>query len=315
MNPTDTNPPTLLIVDDETGPRISLKIIFQDSYRILMADSGEVALDILRNNPVDVAILDILLGGITGTELLGKIKEFDPTVEVIMLTAYESLQTTREALRQGASDYLNKPFAVSTIREAVNAANKKRQISKTKNGALIELQTLREELNEQILAEKKTQNQSEIYANILHDIYNPLSVVTLYMDVLDQTFKEPKRFEEHKETLLNEMESIRTEVKHCFEISRRYLGYLRQCEDEADSANINHALIDLKNLLKPHSSLNANLLQIDLLPDDVDVAIHSIDLLQILLNLTTNALQCTPDKHEVRITTRLNVECRNSALL
>ena len=300
--------PTLLIVDDEIGPRTAVKIIFQDTYRILLAESGESALELLQENQADVAILDILMAGMTGTELLGKIKEQDPLVEVIMLTAYETLQTTREALRHGASDYLNKPFDISTLRAAVDNANKKRQIAQSRKSATDELLQMKRELQDQILNEEMTRTQGEIYANILHDIHNPLSVINLYMDVLSQSLKDPVNFEAHQETLLKEMECIKTEVKHCFNISRRYLGYLRQRDEESNLASINDTLLDLRKLLETHPHLHGNALSIDLLPTDVNVSIHSIDLLQILLNLTSNALQCTPQKHEVRISAKLSGE-------
>jgi len=300
--------PTLLIVDDEVGSRTAIKIIFQDSYRILQAENGEVALDLLLKNQVDVAILDILMAEMTGTELLGKIKEFDPMLEVIMLTAYETLETTREALRHGASDYLTKPFDVPLIREAVNHAYKKRQLSTARNAAADELLKIRQELQDQILNEKMTRAQGEIYANILHDINNPLSVITLYMGVLSQSIKDPDHFKMHQATLLKEMDCIRMEVKHCFNISRRYLGYLRHGGDEADFTSINQVLEDLQDFLQSHPDLNGHTLKIDLLPVDVNAAIHPIDLLQILLNLTSNALQCTLKKHEVRISVKLTVE-------
>nr|MDQ3624520.1 response regulator [Verrucomicrobiota bacterium] len=100
---------TLLVVDDEEGPRQSLRIVFKHDYKVLVASSGLEALEIARFHPVHIAILDIMMNGMSGVELLKELKEFDPAVEVVMLTAYETLDTARHALRCGASDYLNKP--------------------------------------------------------------------------------------------------------------------------------------------------------------------------------------------------------------
>ena len=297
---------TLLIVDDEERPRASVKFVFQDSYHVLLAESGETALKLLREHPVDVAILDILMAGMSGPELLAKIKEFDPTVEVIMLTAYETVQTARHAVQHGASDYLNKPFDVPTIRAAVQNAFKKRQLALARKSAQADLLRLKNELEDLVLKEKMTRTKGEIYANILHDIHNPLSVINLYMDVLARSLQDPENFsEEHQKTLQAEMDCIKSEVKHCFNISQRYLGYLRQPDDEADYASINQALLDVEKMLKQHPALKGNKIQITKLPTDAQAAIHSIDLLQILLNLTTNALQSTPAQHEIRIAAQL----------
>jgi DNA-binding NtrC family response regulator len=113
---------TLLVVDDEEGPRRSVKIIFKDDFTVLMASEGQQALEFVRAQPVAIAILDILMPGISGVELLKRIKEISPRTEIIMLTAYETLETARQALRYGACDYLNKPFDVATLRTAVDRA-------------------------------------------------------------------------------------------------------------------------------------------------------------------------------------------------
>src|ERR1051325_6859898 len=113
---------TLLIVDDEEGPRQSLRIVFKDDYNILLADGGAKAIELAKQNPVDEAVLDIRMSGMSGVELLGKLKEIDPTIEVIMLTAYETIETARQALRLGACDYLTKPFDISTMRAAIASA-------------------------------------------------------------------------------------------------------------------------------------------------------------------------------------------------
>src|SRR5258708_29813928 len=113
---------TLLIVDDEEGPRQSLRIVFKDDYNILLADSGNTAIELAKQHSVDAAVLDIPMSGMSGVELLGKLKEIDPTLEVIMLTAYETIETARQALRLGACDYLTKPFDISTMPAPIPSA-------------------------------------------------------------------------------------------------------------------------------------------------------------------------------------------------
>src|SRR5205823_11243162 len=85
-NPVMNPKRTLLIVDDEEGPRQSLRIVFKDDYNILLADSGNRAIELAKQHSVDAAVLDIRMSGMSGVELLGKLKEIDPTIEVIMLT-------------------------------------------------------------------------------------------------------------------------------------------------------------------------------------------------------------------------------------
>jgi len=91
--------PTLLVVDDEEGPRQSLRVMFKDDYNVLMASDGRAAIEVARRSPIDVAVLDIRMGGMSGIELLGKLKEVDPCIEVVMMTAFETADTIRQALR------------------------------------------------------------------------------------------------------------------------------------------------------------------------------------------------------------------------
>src|SRR6202050_2765069 len=110
---------TLLIVDDEEGPRQSLRVVFKDQYNLLMANDGPRAIELAKQNRIDVAITDIRMVGMSGVELLEYLKAVDPGIEVIMLTAYETVDTLRFALRLGPCDYLHQPFDISAMRKAV----------------------------------------------------------------------------------------------------------------------------------------------------------------------------------------------------
>src|SRR5689334_992182 len=81
---------TLLIVDDEEGPRQSLRVVFKDDYNLLIANDGNTAMEMVKQNQVDAVVSDIRMFGMSGVELLGHLKAIDPHIEVILLTAYET---------------------------------------------------------------------------------------------------------------------------------------------------------------------------------------------------------------------------------
>src|SRR4051812_16804835 len=93
---------TLLVVDDDEGVREALSILFRDSCEVIMAENGRRAIEIAGQREIDAVILDIRMPGMTGIAVLSKLKEIDPATEVIMLTAHETLETARDALRLGA---------------------------------------------------------------------------------------------------------------------------------------------------------------------------------------------------------------------
>src|SRR6202142_631229 len=106
----------LLIVDDEDGPRQSLRVIFKDDYDLLMAEDGPTAIELAQENEIDVAVLDIRMAGMSGIEVLERLKYVKPDIEAIMMTAFETTDTIRRALQLRACDYINKPFDISQMR-------------------------------------------------------------------------------------------------------------------------------------------------------------------------------------------------------
>ncbi len=101
----------ILVVDDEAIIRESLRDWLSDvGHEVAIAENGMKALDILEKEKPDVAIVDLVMPGMDGIELLRKAKQIDPRIEVIIITAYGSIPTAINAMREGAYDYIEKPF-------------------------------------------------------------------------------------------------------------------------------------------------------------------------------------------------------------
>ncbi len=133
----------ILVVDDELGPRESLRMLLKPAYQITTADSGRAALEILSQIRPDVVILDIKMPEMDGLEVLRRVKRADPTIEVVMITAYASLETVKLALTHGAFEYLIKPFSRQDLEDVVRRALVRRQADL---GARGEVATLVEEM-------------------------------------------------------------------------------------------------------------------------------------------------------------------------
>ena len=121
---------TVLVVDDERGVRQSFNMVLKDEFNVLLAKSGEEAVDIFSKNPVDLILLDILLPDIDGIDLLAKLKEMDPSIEIIMVTAVKAVQTAVKAIKIGAYEYIIKPFAVDEVMTVIHRALEKHSLVK-----------------------------------------------------------------------------------------------------------------------------------------------------------------------------------------
>ncbi|HUZ06603.1 MAG TPA: response regulator, partial [Candidatus Paceibacterota bacterium] len=144
----------LLIVDDEDGPRQSLRVIFKDDYDLLMAEDGPTAIKLAQENEVDVAVLDIRMAGMSGIEVLERLKYVKPDIEAIMMTAFETTDTIRQALRLRACDYINKPFDIAQMRAAVNQAMQRRMLESEIHSSAEKVQELIAELQSQRIEEQ-----------------------------------------------------------------------------------------------------------------------------------------------------------------
>jgi signal transduction histidine kinase len=299
----------LLVVDDEEGPRQSLRVVFKDDYSVLVAENGARALELAKEHRVDAAMLDIRMSGMSGIDLLHALKQMDSGIEVIMLTAYETVETARQALRLGACDYLTKPFDLSTIRMSVAHAMERRSLSDQITLNDQRLRALREEIHEHQVRAEIARTQGDIYASIVHDLNGPLTVISGFIDIINQCLADAEYLGPQNLTQVRDhLAHITRQVNKCIEISQRYLSFMRARSSEACHVSVNQILADLEELLKVHRSARGHRLTVRPLAGDPQVMMNGTDLLQILLNLAINAFQCSSEPHNVEIHVAQNTE-------
>lgn len=123
--------PTLLVVDDEHEHAASLQRIFErDGLRVRTAASAELALELLREVPVDLLLSDVMMPGMTGIDLLRATRTLRPDADVIVMTAYGTIELAVEAMREGAYDFVQKPFKAAVIRKVVHRALEKQRLAR-----------------------------------------------------------------------------------------------------------------------------------------------------------------------------------------
>ncbi len=294
--------PRLLIVDDEHGPRLSLEVIFKDEFEIEMAEDGPTAIELAKQRPFDVAVLDIRMGGMSGIEVLERLRFIDPAIQAVMMTAFETTDTMRQALRLQACDYLNKPFDVATMRAAVRRALDQRSLASEVRTNGEHLEKLQTDLDQLRLESEVNRSRGEIYASVIHDINGPLTVISGQLQIINRRLGDGPVLEgENLEQVKDRIKRITRQATNCIDISRRYLSFLRRNNADTGRVWANQILADVRDLLQVHPSLRTHQLVVQPLPEDAAVPVHGTDLIQILLNLTINALQCTPQYHRVEI--------------
>ena len=125
---------SILIVDDEVGPRESLRMILKPIYEIYTATNGDEALQVIQNENIDLVTLDLRMPGLSGIDVLREIKKIRADVEVIVITGYGTLTNAQEAIRYGAGDFISKPFNVADIIAIISKSFERRNYNmKIKN--------------------------------------------------------------------------------------------------------------------------------------------------------------------------------------
>lgn len=141
----------VLVVDDERGVRESIRMLLKDQYDVALASNGKEAIAQLIDTHPDVVLLDLRMPDMSGIEVLQNIKAQDPHVEVILVTAYATVDTARKALRLGAFDYITKPFNPFEL-EAIVRRGVERRMDVLRRSATLEAiqqdyQSLRQEVD------------------------------------------------------------------------------------------------------------------------------------------------------------------------
>jgi CheY-like chemotaxis protein len=139
MNPLSTDPnitskESVLVVDDEAGPRESLRMILKSRYEVHTASDGQEALSLIQNKDFNVVTLDLNMPGLSGMEVLKEIRKLKPDTEVVIITGYGTLTNAQKAMHFGAGDFISKPFNVEDITSIVaNSFERRRYNLKIKN--------------------------------------------------------------------------------------------------------------------------------------------------------------------------------------
>ncbi len=125
---------TILVIEDEVGPRESIKMILKPYYNVVAAEDGAKALALLQNQEIDLVTLDLKMPGLCGDEVLKQIKRVKPEMEVIIISGQGSVKSAIDGIHHGAGDYLLKPFAISDLLNTIEKTlSRRKKVKELKN--------------------------------------------------------------------------------------------------------------------------------------------------------------------------------------
>ena len=163
----------ILIVDDEYQLIDAFrKKLSKEGMEVLVALNGKDAINIIKNESIDIGLFDIRLPDINGVDLLGKLKEMQPTAEVIMLTGHASVDTAIKSMKLGAYDYLTKPCRLVELHNVILKAYEKKQL-KEKN-IVLEEHIHRIEIRDRFIGESKEMKEIKKFISLVSNSNAPV---------------------------------------------------------------------------------------------------------------------------------------------
>ena len=139
-----SDPATLLIADDDPGLRESLeRTLTREGFRVILASDGRGALERLQGGGIDLVVTDLKMPGLTGIEVLRAAKAIAPDVDVILLTAFGTVEEAVKAMKDGAYDFLTKPFRREQLLKLISKALERRDLIEQNRALKKQLEDLR----------------------------------------------------------------------------------------------------------------------------------------------------------------------------
>src|ERR1700704_6458186 len=299
-----TELPQVLVIDDEMGPRESLRMLLKPNYQVYTAENVDAGFRILRGKKPDVVISQIRMPGTNGIDGLRKIREIDPHVAVIMLTGFGALETAKEALRLGANDYISKPFDAREMREVIGRNGERTRIHRTGVNAAAEITELNNRLLKELAQKERLASLGQASAEFVHDLGNPLTIVWGYVQLLAKKLERSENGGAVKNSAsIKELNIIEQNVRMCRELLTMWQSYGSVEASPRKPISVSEILRDVIKSVGAMAAQNGVDLQSTICEDACTLLGDSVQINRAIQNVMINAVQaCAEKKSSVTVT-------------
>lgn len=287
---------SLLIVDDEEGMRMGVKrslrhfsMETEDSGDIVKFDvteaaSGEEAIALMKESAPDIVLLDNKMGGISGIEVLRWINQNDLDLMAIMITAYASIETVISATKQGAYDFLPKPFTPTELKVSVRQA-------------AAHLVTLRQARK---LGREKRRVRFQFISVLAHELKAPLAAIEGYLFLLRDGIgmDDPAVYEKVVGRSLTRLGGMRKLIYDLLDLTRLESG---QKKRELSLVDVLEIAENSMETMKPEADRRGISISLETTSEEISMVADSGELEIVLNNLISNAVKYNKDSGHVTV--------------
>jgi len=263
---------SILVIDDEKNIRDGCQsILSEEGWNVVTCDDGEKGIELIKKGSFDLALVDLKMPGIGGVEVMHAIRGMDPSIMIVVITGYATVEAAVEAMKQGAYDFIAKPFNPDQLVIVVRRALEKRNVEKR-------AETLRKQLD---------QIRMDFVAMVSHELRSPLASVTQQLMALKQIEKFEKG-EKILEGALLTLEELRELVEDLLDVSRIEAG--RMVGDKVPT-DISRLIAESVNFYTTKAHQNKVGLVVTLPPEPLVANVDPACIRRVLDNLIDNSIK------------------------
>lgn len=285
----------VLIIDDDYGPRESLRILLKYDYDVVVAGSVADGVEALKANRVDTIIMDNRMPVRTGLQGLQDVRAVDTNVSVIMLTGYGTVETACEAFRNQATDFMSKPPDTDAMLEAVAKNVGLTRAKRARDNVSRELAELNMNLSTELNQTRSLAKLGQRSDEIIHDLGNPLTILTCCIDLLQSKVDEmrPETSGQWMEAL-GYIQMIKKSIQHCCGLADTWRQLRDDISQDRNPTPAREFLAGAVEAMKPMSAMSGISLESSLADgEDSWIEIDAVQMQRVVHNLILNAMQAT----------------------
>jgi signal transduction histidine kinase len=291
----------ILVVDDELGIREGCRrALTPQGFEVDVAENAAVGLRKLRETPFDVLLLDVMMPGMSGLEMLEQVRQFAPELIVIIITGYATIEMAVKAIQQGAQDFIAKPFTAERLVQIINRELERQQLRREAARA----QALEEETRELARAKAELERldaiESRFMLTLVHILRAPVAVLQNSVQLILKGYVPP----EEQPEVLAQVDRRAGELLTTLD-DLLLLAYLKEGIGLAKpsptslAATLKEALVELRNEAEQrHIAVTLDL------ADQPTVVANPKHLKALWWNLLSNAIRYTPHGGQVTVSLR-----------
>ncbi len=293
------NIPKILVVDDEIGICQAVQRALQPTgFQVDTTTSGEKCLDIIQKGNYDLVLLDVMMPGVNGIELIASIHEHDPEIVCIIITGYATVELAVQAIKNGAYDFLTKPFSLDDLLLAVNQGLERHKLSLEARRAEAAEAEARQLAAEKERLEELDRAKQQFINLVTHELKAPVAAIQNYLYIIRDGYASPEEQAGLLEKCLVRSEEELTLLSDLLE-----LGKIQAMESQAKSstASLKDALEGVLETFKEQIAQKHLVLDVSITDPIPPVTGLPEQLKSLWGNLIDNAIKYTPENGSISV--------------